>query len=96
MGTDKPRIDMAARLAEKAAHLELALAQAAAPERELVVAGLALVPPDRISAAPVAPVVERRIPGPVIALVQEISAAIAQAVVRKILEAAIGQAMAWV
>jgi hypothetical protein len=32
--------------------------------------------------APVDPVVERRISGPVIALVQEISAAIAQAVVR--------------
>jgi hypothetical protein len=85
---------LAARLAEKAAHLELALAQAAAPEREPVVEGLALIPPGRISAAPVAPVVERRISGPVIALAQEISAAIAQAVARKISEAVIAQAVA--
>jgi hypothetical protein len=76
MRTGKPRIDMAARLAEKVAHLE----------REPVV-GLALVPLRRISAAPIVLAVEHRISGPVIGqvleLVQEIlTVAIAQAVAR--------------
>jgi hypothetical protein len=48
METDKPRISTVARLAEKVAHLELALAEAAVPERDPVV-GLALAPLDRVS-----------------------------------------------
>ena len=41
MGTDKPRISTVARLAERVAHLELALAEAAVPEHD---------PVDRVSA----------------------------------------------
>src|SRR5205809_875512 len=37
MGTDKPRISTVARLAERVAHLELALAEAAVPERDPIV-----------------------------------------------------------
>ena len=48
MGTDKPRISTVARLAERVAHLELALAEAAVPEHDPVV-GLVLVPVDRVS-----------------------------------------------
>src|SRR4029077_16335456 len=49
METDKPRISTVARLPEKVAHLELALAEAAVPECDLVV-GLALALLDRVSA----------------------------------------------
>ena len=70
METDKPRIDTVAQLAEKLAHLELALAQAVAPDRDPVV-GLVLAPVDRVSVEPTDRVAE----------VQEISvAAIALAV----------------
>ena len=84
METDKPRISTVARLAEKVAHLELALAEAAAPEHDPVVARvLALV--DRVSAEATGRVaVERKIQGPVIGpvpeSVREISVAIALAV----------------
>jgi hypothetical protein len=66
METDKPRISTVARLAEKVAHLELALAEAAVPERDLVV-GLALALLDRVSAEATDRVaLEHKISGPVI------------------------------
>ena len=69
MGTDKPRISTVAQLAEKLAHLELALAEAAVPVREPVVE-LVLAPPDRVSAESTERLaVERKISGPVIGLV---------------------------
>ena len=49
MGTDKPRISTVARLAERVAHLELALAEAAVPGRDPIVR-LALALVDRVSA----------------------------------------------
>jgi hypothetical protein len=71
MGTGKPRINTAGRLAEKVARLELALAQAAAPERDPVVEP-ALVPVDRVSVeATGRVVVERKISGRVIGPVAE-------------------------
>jgi hypothetical protein len=85
MGTDKPRINTVAQLAEKLARLELALAEAAVagPDRSV---GSALALADPVSAEATDRVaVERKISGPVIGpvaeLVQEISvAAIARAV----------------
>ena len=47
MGTDKQRISTVARLAERVAHLELALAEAAVLERDPVVR-LALALVDRV------------------------------------------------
>ena len=85
MGTDKLRIGTVARLAEKLARLELALAEAPVPEHDLVVE-LVLAPLDRISAEATERVaVERKVSGlvigPVAELVPEISVpAIAPAV----------------
>jgi hypothetical protein len=66
METDKPRINTVARLAERLARLELALAEAAVPEHDPAV-GPALVPGDRLLAeAPARVAVECKISGPVI------------------------------
>jgi hypothetical protein len=72
MGTDKPRIGTVVRLAEKLARLELALAEAAVPERYLVLE-LGLAPLDRVSAEATERVaVERKISGPLIGPVAEL------------------------
>ena len=77
MGTDKPRISTVARLAEKLARLELALAEAPVPEHDPA-EGLVIVPVDRVSLEPTELVaVEHKTSGPVIGpaaeLAQEIS-----------------------
>jgi hypothetical protein len=77
MGTDKPRISTVAQLAERLAHLEPALAEAAVPEHDPA-EGPGLVPEHRVSAEATGRVVERKISGPLIGpvaeLAQEISA----------------------
>src|SRR5262249_49463338 len=71
MGTDKPRIGTVARLAERAAHLELVPAEAPVPQHDPA-EGLLLVPVDRVSAEATEQVpVERKTLGPVIGQVPE-------------------------
>ena len=66
MGTDKPRISTVAQLAEKLAHSEPGLAEAAVPEHDPA-EGPGLVPVHRVSAEATERVaVERKISGPLI------------------------------
>lgn len=81
MGTDKPRIGTVARLAERAAHLELVPAEAPVPQHDPA-EGLLLVPVDRVSAEATEQMpVERKTLGPVIGQVPESAREISVAVI---------------
>src|SRR5262249_56614184 len=71
MGTDKPRIGTVARLAERAAHLELVPAEAPAPQHDPA-EGLLLPPVEPVSAEATEQMpVERKTLGPGIGQVPE-------------------------
>jgi len=99
MEADKPRTGTVARLAERAAHLELVPAERPVPEHDPA-AGLVLVPVDRVSAEATERVaVERKISGPLIALVaesvQEISVAPIALAVGQVPAARVAEPAGW-